>query len=32
VLTQEAPDLSATAYGVIADLFAVQSLLRGDHT
>jgi homoserine dehydrogenase len=30
VLTQEAPDLSATAFGVIADLFAVQSLLQGD--
>jgi homoserine dehydrogenase len=32
VLAQELPDLSATAYGVIADLFAVQSLLRGDRS
>jgi homoserine dehydrogenase len=32
VLTQEAPDLSATAFGVIADLFAVQALLHGDHS
>jgi homoserine dehydrogenase len=30
VLTQEVPDLSATAFGVIADLFAVQSLVRGN--
>jgi homoserine dehydrogenase len=28
VLTQEAPDLSATAFGVIADLLSVQSLAR----
>lgn len=32
VLTQEAPDLSATAFGVIADLFAVRSLLQGDRS
>jgi homoserine dehydrogenase len=32
VLTHEAPDLSATAFGVIADLFAVQSLLHRDHS